>query len=214
MSALLAGIILLANALGNEAASMLSEDASAAEIIAACRSLVPSKAELEGKIVYAHRKSVATGKRAVDRDYRYTLRREGKTTELKVGPVDGELTTIEAPKTGDFSIEGTGVNYSDLALDYLWWDDISFDPEQKTETLTILKCARLLLKKGDRTIRLWVTYRHGAPEQAEELKDGKVIRKLWASRIKSFGERWMASRLEVQDMTTQRRTRITVDALK
>ena len=213
MISLLASV-LLAAITANDAPALLAENATASEIIAACRSLVPERAVVSGRIIYTRRKSIVTGKRAVDRDYRYRLSRIGKTTTLMMGPVDGgELEVVTPPASGDMAIEGTGVNWSDLTLDYLWWDDVRFDPEQKEETKTLFKCARLLLTKGDRVIRLWVTYKHGAPIEAEELRGGKTVRKLWASSIKSFSGRWMASRLEVQDMETKRRTRITVEAL-
>ena len=195
--------------------AVLHEDASAGEIIAACRSMVPDNAELSGRLIYTRKKSVVTGKRETERDYRYHLKRSGRNTDLKIAPSEGgEFTKVEAPKDGVGAIEGTGVEWSDLTLDYLWWDDVKFDPEEKTETPTLFKCARLLLTKGERTIRVWITYKHGAPEKAEELRNGEVVRKLWASSIKKFGERWMASRLEVQDVATRRRTRITVEDVK
>ena len=75
-------------------------------------------------------------------------------------------------------------------------------------------CAVVLLKKGDRTVRVWVDRKTGAMMQAEELKDGKAVRRLWGTRIKKFGERWMANVLEVETIGSGHRTKITVEELK
>ena len=72
----------------------------------------------------------------------------------------------------------------------------------------------MLLKKGDRTVRVWVDRKTGALMQAEELKDGKTVRRLWGTRIKKFGERWMANVLEVETIGSGHRTKITVEELK
>ena len=75
-------------------------------------------------------------------------------------------------------------------------------------------CAVVLLKKGDRTVRVWVDRRTGALMQAEELRDGKTVRRLWGTRIKKFGERWMANVLEVETIGSGHRTKITVEEMK
>ena len=49
---------------------------------------------------------------------------------------------------------------------------------------------------------------------AEEFADGKPIRRLWGTRIKKFGERWMANVLEVETIGSGHRTKITVEELK
>ena len=75
-------------------------------------------------------------------------------------------------------------------------------------------CAVVLLKKGDRTVRVWVDRKTGALMQAEELKDGEAVRRLWGTRIRKFGERWMANVLEVETIGSGHRTKITVEELK
>ena len=42
----------------------------------------------------------------------------------------------------------------------------------------------------------------------------KPVRRLWGTRIKKFGDRWMANVLEVETMGSGHRTKITVEKLK
>jgi hypothetical protein len=72
----------------------------------------------------------------------------------------------------------------------------------------------ILLKKGERTVRVWVDKKTGAMMQAEELADGKPIRRLWGTRIKKFGDRWAPNVLEVETVGSGHRTKITVEGLK
>ena len=46
------------------------------------------------------------------------------------------------------------------------------------------------------------------------MADGNAVRRLWGTRIKKFGERWMANVLEVETVGSGHRTKITVEALK
>ena len=101
-----------------------------------------------------------------------------------------------------------------LTLDYLWWDDFSFDAGREGETVHGQVCAVVVMKKGDRAVRVWVDRKTGALMQAEELKDGKAVRRLWGTRIRKFGERWMANVLEVETIGSGHRTKITVEELK
>ena len=50
--------------------------------------------------------------------------------------------------------------------------------------------------------------------QAEEFCGGKPARRLWGTRLKKFGDRWMANVLEVETMGSGHRTKITVEKLK
>ena len=50
--------------------------------------------------------------------------------------------------------------------------------------------------------------------QAEELKDGEPVRRLWGTRLKKFGDRWMANVMEVETIGSGHRTKITVDDLR
>ena len=112
------------------------------------------------------------------------------------------------------NICNTDVTWSDIALDYLWWDDFSFDAEREGETVHGQVCAVVVMRKGGRAVRVWVDRKTGALMQAEELKDGKAVRRLWGTRIKKFGERWMANVLEVETVGSGHRTKITVEELK
>ena len=107
---------------------------------------------------------------------------------------------------------GTDVTWSDLSLEYLWWDDSSVCDE--SETVNGQMCSVVEMKKGDRTVRLWIDRKTGAHMQAEETKDGKAVRRLWGTRIKKFGDRWMANVMEVETIGSGHRTKITVDSLR
>ena len=50
--------------------------------------------------------------------------------------------------------------------------------------------------------------------QAEEFRGDKAIRRLWGTRVKKFGERWMANVMEVETIGSGHRTKITVEELK
>jgi hypothetical protein len=50
--------------------------------------------------------------------------------------------------------------------------------------------------------------------QAEELVAGAPVRRLWGTRIKKFGDRWMANVMEVETLGSGHRTKITVEELK
>ena len=63
-------------------------------------------------------------------------------------------------------------------------------------------------------MRVWVDRKTGALMQAEELVDGRPVRRLWGTRIKKFGERWMANVMEVETLGSGHRTKITVEDLK
>ena len=72
----------------------------------------------------------------------------------------------------------------------------------------------ILLKQGERQVRVWVDRKTGALMQAEEFAGDKPVRRLWGTRIKKFGERWMANVLEVETVGSGHRTKITVEKLK
>ena len=112
------------------------------------------------------------------------------------------------------SIAGTDVTWSDLSLEYLWWDDFSFDAEREGETVNGQTCAVLLMAKGDRKIRVWVDRKTGSLMQAEEISSGRSVRRMWGTRIKKFGDRWMANVMEVETLGSGHRTKITVEELK
>ena len=185
------------------AALLISTNAPAAEVVANCRSMIPADAELKGRIVLRSRKGI------VQAEYGYDLVRKAGATDLKLTKDDKD---VEFEKSGQ--ILGTDVTWSDLTLDYLWWDDVSFDAEREGETVHGQVCTVIVMKKGDRHVRVWVDRKTGALMQAEEMKDGKAVRRLWGTRLKKFGERWMANVMEVETIGSGHRTKITVEELK
>ena len=185
------------------AALLISTNAPAAEVVANCRSMIPADAELKGRIVLRSRKGI------VQAEYGYDLVRKAGATDLKLTKDDKD---VEFEKSGQ--ILGTDVTWSDLTLDYLWWDDVSFDAEREGETVHGQVCTVIVMKKGERQVRVWVDRKTGALMQAEEIKDGKAVRRLWGTRIKKFGDRWMANVMEVETLGSGHRTKITVEELK
>ena len=157
------------------AALLISTNAPAAEVVANCRSMIPVDAELKGRIVLRSRKGI------VQAEYGYDLVRKAGETDLKLTKDDKD---VEFEKSGQ--ILGTDVTWSDLTLDYLWWDDVSFDAEREGETVHGQVCTVIVMKKGDRQVRVWVDRKTGALMQAEEMKDGKAVRRLWGTRLKKL----------------------------
>ena len=185
------------------AALLISTNAPAAEVVANCRSMIPADAELKGRIVLRSRKGI------VQAEYGYDLVRKAGATDLKLTKGDKD---VEFEKSGQ--ILGTDVTWSDLTLDYLWWDDVSFDAEREGESVHGQVCTVIVMKKGERQVRVWVDRKTGALMQAEEMRDGKAVRRLWGTRLKKFGERWMANVMEVETVGSGHRTKITVEELK
>ena len=185
------------------AALLISTNAPAAEVVANCRSMIPADAELKGRIVLRSRKGI------VQAEYGYDLVRKAGATDLKLTKDDKD---VEFEKSGQ--ILGTDVTWSDLTLDYLRWDDVSFDAEREGETVHGQVCTVIVMKKGERQVRVWVDRKTGALMQAEEMRDGKAVRRLWGTRLKKFGERWMANVMEVETIGSGHRTKITVEGLK
>ena len=186
------------------ASLLVSTNATARELVVNCRTMIPANVELDGRIILRNRKGIPQA------EYNYVLNRQDGKTSLKL--------TDDAGKDVPFAKEGrilqTDVTWSDLTLDYLWWDDFSFDDEREGETVHGQICAVVLLKKDNRTVRVWVDRKTGALMQAEEFRDDKPVRRLWGTRIKKFGERWMANVLEVETVGSGHRTKITVENLK
>ena len=184
------------------ASLLFATNAAPAEILSACRDTIPANAEISGRLVLRNRKGI------VKSEHSYTLTRSrGKTSVA----VDGS--PLAPGRPGD-SVAGTDVTWSDLSLEYLWWDDASFDAEREAESVHGQKCAVIVLRKGDRRVRAWVDRKTGALMQAEEESAGRRLRRLWGTRIKKFGDRWMANVMEVETAGSGHRTKITVEELK
>ena len=189
------------------ASFLLSTNATPRELVTSCRSMIPANVELSGRIILRNRKGIPQA------EHDYILTRSNAVTRLTIDgvaynpPADG----LQVPTVG---MLGTDVTWSDLTLDYLEWNDFSFDENPESETVHGQVCHVILMKQGDRAVRVWVDRKTGALMQAEELKDGKAVRRLWGTRIRKFGERWMANVLEVETIGSGHRTKITVEELK
>ena len=186
------------------ASLLLSTNATPRELVMSCREMVPSDVELGGRIVLRNRKGI------VKAEHSYVLSRSNSVTRLSV---DGKALKEPAGRRED-PILGTDVTWSDLTLDYLWWDDFSFDAEREGETVHGQVCAVVVMKKGGRRVRVWVDRKTGALMQAEEFDGDRPLRRLWGTRIRKFGDRWMANVMEVETVGSGHRTKITVEELK
>ena len=186
------------------ASLLVAADASAHDLVMNCRTMIPENAELEGRIILRNRKGF------VQSEYNYRLVRNGGRTDLELKDGDGNAVSYE--KEG--RILKTDVTWSDLTLDYLWWDDFSFDKERESESVHGQKCAVVVMKKGERSVKVWIDRKTGALMQAEEYRAEKPVRKLWGTRIRTFGGRWMANVLEVETVGSGHRTKITVEKMK
>ena len=192
------------------ASVLLSTNATPRELVMSCRSMIPADVELRGRIVLRNRKGIPQA------EHDYILSRSNSVTRLAVDgqPVEAPSTTQTLKHTSTQTICNTDVTWSDITLDYLWWDDFSFDAERESESVHGQVCAVVVMKKGARMVRVWVDRKTGALMQAEEVADGKTVRRLWGTRIRKFGERWMANVLEVETVGSGHRTKITVEELK
>lgn len=186
------------------AGPLLPEGASAEALVKSCRTMIPANVELSGRIILRNRKGISQA------EHDYVLTRSNSVTRLTIdgAPHPAPSTKHQAP------ILGTDVTWSDLTLDYLWWDDFAFDAEKDGESVHGQTCAVVVMRKDGREVKVWVDRKTGALMQAEELSGGKPVRRLWGTRIRKFGERWMANVLEVETIGSGRRTKITVETLK
>ena len=187
------------------ASLLIATNATPAALVAECRAMIPADVELSGRLVLRNRRGVVKA----EHDYVLT-RADGKTTLV----ADGRPLARPADGASGDAILGTDVTWSDLTLDYLWWDDVSFDAEREGETVHGQVCAVVVLKKGERTVRVWIDRKTGCLMQAEEFAGDRRVRRLWGARLKKFGERWMANVMEVETEGSGHRTKIVVETLK
>ena len=203
MRRLAVSALLLAGAAAAEpqTAPVLDADATAAEMVVACREMIPRDVTVEGRIVLRNRKGI------VQAEYGYRLARAAGETNLTVTDKAGAPVAFEA----EGRLLGTDVTWSDLTLDYLWWDD--FAREREAESVHGQMCSVVEMTRGARTVRVWIDRKTGALMQAEEMQGEKPVRRLWGTRIKKFGERWVPNVLEVETLGSGHRTKITVEKL-
>ena len=174
------------------ASFLISTNAPAAELVKTCRAMIPDDVKIEGRVILRNRKGIVQ----LERDYR--LERTNAVTRVDID---------------DETLAKTDVTKDDLALAYLWWNDVSDDVGRTGETVHGQECRVIDLKKDGRLVKAWIDCKTGALMQAEEHVDGKAVRRLWGTRVKKFGDRWMANVMEVETLGSGHRTKITVEKL-
>lgn len=179
-------------------------NATAEQVVAACRRMIPAQVTIEGHINRRSRRGTEVAA------YTYKLTRRGGSTQLEVWDKAGK--TIEIKPEG--KLLDTDITWSDLTLDYLQWPDCAFDPEREQESVQTVSCQVLLLKKGTRVVRAWIDRKTGALMQAEELAGDEVVRRMFGTSIKKFDGVWAPRTIEVGAPGAKYRTKIVVDKLE
>ena len=207
----------------------LTLQASAADVLIACREMLPTRPiELTGALILRNRKGIVQK----ECDYRLRMRRGRMETHLSVSLFarheTNELASVKISRRGNARptmsplerVMDTDVTWLDLTFDFLWWTDAAYEEEREGETVHGQTCMVILVRPKEKiagleAVRLWADKKTGCLMQAEQLGDGmKPIRRLWGTRVKKFGERWMVSVLEVETLGSRHRTKITVEDLK
>ena len=219
----------------------LTREATASEVLAACREMLPRRPiELTGSLILRNRKGIVQK----ECDYRLVMRRGRDATILSVRLFarheTNEIASVKISRTGnaqptiqlvsDGKIQSVGsplervmdtdVTWLDLTFDFLWWTDAAYEEEREGETVHGQTCMVILVRpptkiEGLGAVRLWADKKSGCLMQAEQLDERlKPLRRLWGTRVKKFGERWMVSVLEVETLGSRHRTKITVDSLR
>lgn len=185
------------------AAPVIVEDATAGEIIARCRAMVPENVTIRGHLNRRSRHGTQVAA------YTYELKRSAGKTELAVFDRDG--CRQELPPAG--RLLDTDITWSDLTLDFLQWPEAQIDDLDLTESIHGVVCKVLRLSDGKRVMRIWVDRRTGAFLQAKELRGERVVRELFGTSIKKFGERWAPRNIEVGAPGARYRTKIVIDEI-
>jgi len=147
------------------------------------------------------------------------IERSGNTQPTIQFVSGGETKVIGSPLE---RVLGTDVTWLDLTFDFLWWTDAQYETAREGETVHGQKCMVILVRPPEKmkiaeleAVRLWVEKGEGCLMQAEQLGEGlKPIRRRWGTRVKKFGNHWMVSVLEVEELGSRHRTKITVDTLQ
>ena len=180
---------------------LFDENATASEMLAVCRAMVPANVEIRGHLNRRSRRGTSIAA------YKYVLKRENGVVFLSVSDKDGK--SVELKPEG--RLLDTDITWSDLSLDYLWWTDVEFDAQREAESLQGVICRVLRLRNGEREVRIWIDRRSGAMLQAEEISGGKVSRELFCTSLKKFGDRWAPRNIEVGAPGAKYRTKIVID---
>lgn len=191
---------------------------SAMDVLVNCRAMLPAeRVTATGEIIVRNRKGIASS------EYDYTMVSDRTKTPAKLNlefREHGEtnvLEKVEVLRPGpvpEGRILKTDVTWLDLTLDFLWWPEAEYEEEREGESVHGQKCDVILVSNGERKVRVWCDRKTGCLMQAEELKDGKPVRRLWGTRIKKFDGRWFPNVLEVETLRSGRRTKIVIDDLK
>ena len=218
----------------------LTVKASATEVLTACREMLPTRPiELTGALILRNRKGIVQK----ECDYRLRMQRGRVETHLSVSLFarheTNELASVKISRRGNARpsiqlisdgtskpvesplerVMDTDVTWLDLTFDFLWWTDASYETEREGETVHGQTCMVILVRPPEKiagleAVRLWADKKTGCLMQAEQLGDRlKPLRRLWGTRVKKFGERWMVSVLEVETLGSRHRTKITVETL-
>ena len=203
----------------------LGDELSAAQVLANCQAMLPTRpVELKGAIVLRNRKGIVRS----EYGYRLVLDRSKTPAEVDLTICERDGTnvlkhvTLKRPGAiPEGNVMDTDVTWLDLSLDYLWWTNPRYEVEREGESVHGQKCSVILVDPPDaaasgvKTVRLWADKKNGCLMQAETLDaNSRAVRRLWGTRVKKFGERWMANVLETETLGSGRRTKITVEELK
>ena len=195
----------------------LTRAASAPAVLAACREMLPYRPiELKGALILRNRKGIVQK----ECDYRLVMRRSDESTQLSVSLFarheTNELASVKISRRGNarptIQLVSNGTDQSigsplDRVMDTdVTWLDLTF------EVILVRPPTKI---EGLEAVRLWADKKTGCLMQAEQLGEGmKPLRRLWGTRVKKFGERWMVSVLEVETLGSRHRTKITVESLQ
>jgi len=222
----------------------LAAEATASEVLTACRSMLPSRpVNLKGALILRNRRGIVSK----EFDYALVMRRTPEITQMTVrlfprggtnllvqadiarrGAVKPDITVISHDANLEVApvkslldrVMDTDVTWLDLTFDFLWWTDASYEKDREGESVHGQKCSVILVKPGTpivglAAVRLWADRKTGCLMQAEQLDESmKPIRRMWGTRVKKFDDRWMVSVLEVETLGSRHRTKITVDSLQ
>ena len=221
----------------------LTSTATAPMVLAACRSMLPTnRMELTGALILRNRKGIVQKECAYRLQMWRRAEKTTLSIDLFEGSESNEVARVKIERDGNTQptiqfvsggetkeigsplerVLGTDVTWLDLTFDFLWWTDAQYETEREGETVHGQKCMVILVRPPEKmkivgleAVRLWVEKGEGCLMQAEQLGKGlKPIRRLWGTRVKKFGERWMVSVLEVEELGSRHRTKITVESLQ
>ena len=220
----------------------LTRAAEAPEVLRACREMLPRRPiELRGALILRNRKGIVQKECGYRLEMRRGREETHLSVDLFARhETNNVLASVEISRRGnaqptiDLTENGkrrevgsllervldTDVTWLDLTFDFLWWTNAEYENDREGETVHGQTCMVILVRPpeniaGLEAVRLWADKKTGCLMQAEQLGDGlKPIRRLWGTRVKKFGERWMVSVLEVETLGSRHRTKITVEDLK